>query len=215
MISMITALSSKYPDKLSSEEKETLFEYQNKLDTLYQSKAKGAFVRSRRRWMEEGEQNSAYFFRLEKSQSKNNTIHQLRIDNIVCDDANQIANFCSNFYKNLYSSQYCDDNTVSFLEPLVDINPINTADQEFCDRPISLKEIVDSINNVKNNKSPGVDGLTSEFYKSFSEELAPFLLEVFCESIAKGVLPPTLTQGLITLIPKPKKDLLLIDYLGG
>lgn len=62
VISKITALSSICPDNLSSEEKETLFEYQNKLDRLYQSKAKGAFVRSRWQWLEEGEQNSAYFF---------------------------------------------------------------------------------------------------------------------------------------------------------
>lgn len=211
VISKITTLSSICPDKLSSEEKETLFEYQNKLDKIYQSKAEGAFVRSRRQWMEEGEQNSAYFFRLEKSQSKNNTIHQLRIDNVICDDANQIANFCSNFYKNLYGSQYCEDSTVSFLDSLTGITPISTADQEFCNCPITLKEVIDSISSLKNNKSPGVDGLTSEFYKSFSKELAPFLLQVFCESIAKGALPPTLTQGLITLIPKPKKDILLID----
>ncbi len=41
--------------------------------------------------------------------------------------------------------------------------------------------------------------------------MSPFLLKVFEESIQNEALPPTLTQGLITLIPKPKKDLLLID----
>lgn len=41
--------------------------------------------------------------------------------------------------------------------------------------------------------------------------MAPFLLEVFSESIKNSVLPPTMTQGLIALIPKPKKDVLLID----
>lgn len=54
-----------------------------------------------------------------------------------------------------------------------------------------------------------MDGLTSEFYKSCSEDLAPFLLEVFCESIDKEVPPPTLS--LITLIPKPKKDFRLLN----
>ncbi len=41
--------------------------------------------------------------------------------------------------------------------------------------------------------------------------MSPFLLKVFEESIQKEALPITLTQGLITLIPKPKKYLLLID----
>lgn len=61
------------------------------------------------------------------------------------------------------------------------------------------------------NKSPGIDGLNSEFYKTFSEELAPFLLKLFLQSIEYGKLPPTLTQGLIILIPKPKKDTLILD----
>ncbi len=41
--------------------------------------------------------------------------------------------------------------------------------------------------------------------------MSPFLLKVFEENIQKEALPLTFTQGLITLIPKPKKDLLLID----
>jgi len=69
-----------------------------------------------------------------------------------------------------------------------------------------------AITELKLNKSPGVDGLTSEFYKTFfyktfSEELAPFLLNLFLQCIDNGKLPPTLTQGLIILIPKPKKML--------
>ncbi len=35
--------------------------YQHILDEFYKEKAEGAFARSRKRWMEEGEQNSSYF----------------------------------------------------------------------------------------------------------------------------------------------------------
>lgn len=62
---------------------------------------------------------------------------------------------------------------------------------------------------LKHNKSPGIDGSISEFYKLFSLELAPFLLQVFSESLSANTFPWTL--GLITLISKPHKDLLLID----
>ncbi len=70
---------------------------------------------------------------------------------------------------------------------------------------------MESINSLKNNKSPEADGIAPEFSKIFSKDLASFLVEVFCEGINKGVLPPTLTQGLITFLPKPNKDSLLID----
>lgn len=84
-------------------------------------------------------------------------------------------------------------------------------DRSYCDSPLTVEEVCTSISALKANKSPGTDGLTAEFYKSFSNLLAPFLLQVFTESIENNTLPPTLTQGLITLIPKPNKDLLFID----
>lgn len=58
------------------------------------------------------------------------------------------------------------------------------------------------IEAFKNNKSLGTDGLTDEFYKISAQELAPFLLENYLESIEFETLPPTLSQGLLTLIPK-------------
>jgi len=90
----------------------------------------------------------------------------------------------------------------------------NKIDDDFkitCDREINLKEVQDSICSLKENKSPGNDGISCEFYKQFAKELAPFLKNMFEESILRGELPPTLQQGLIKLIPKPKKDKLSIE----
>lgn len=192
------------------EENRTLFECQQKLDELYKIKAEGAFVRSRRRWLEEGEQNSAYFFRLEKAMTINN-IHQLKMNNSISDDPKEIAKHCSEFYKNLYSSHFCYNSVSSFMCSVNNTKCISDQDKDFCDRPITLAEVLEAIKYLKVNKSPGVDGLTCEFYQTFAKDLAPFLLEVIYESINLGSLPSTLTQSLITLIPKPKKDLLFLD----
>lgn len=42
--------------------------------------AKGAFIRSRKKWLEEGERNSTYFFKLEKHHQENNRLIKLKID---------------------------------------------------------------------------------------------------------------------------------------
>ena len=44
---------------------------------------------------------------------------------------------------------------------------------------ISLDEIIKSINSQANNKSSGNDVLAAEFYKHFSNELTPVLLDVY------------------------------------
>lgn len=121
-----------------------------------------------------------YFFRLEKQRSNHNT---LNIDGMITSDSKLIFNFCSMFYSKLYTSNYSEHLTSSFFSSLKDSKNILTEDKIFCDKPITIKEILDSINHLKNNKSPGTDGLISEFYKSFAQKMAPFLLHVFNESI--------------------------------
>jgi len=65
-------------DMLTNEDHLNLAKLQNKLDEIYKRKAEGAFIRSRKKWLEEGEQNSAYFFRLEKQRANYNTVAYIK-----------------------------------------------------------------------------------------------------------------------------------------
>lgn len=161
--------------------------------------------------MEQDEQNSAYFFRLEKSNASYNSMTKLSVDGIITDNPKTISNYYYKFYKLLYTSRFDENDTSSFLDSIVDLNTIEVDDKNRCDESVSLKEIIDSINHLKINKSPGNGGITAEFYKVFSEPLAPLIAEVYAESILRTSLLPSWTQGVITLIPKPKKDPLLIE----
>uniref|UniRef100_W5LWT0 Uncharacterized protein n=1 Tax=Lepisosteus oculatus TaxID=7918 RepID=W5LWT0_LEPOC len=179
-----------------------LFGLQAELDELYMEKAKEAFVRSRRRWLEEGEKKL-------KKNGDYTSLSKLNIDSYETQNPVEI----SYFFGKLYTSKACStDKMCDFLNSLKeDFKTIDEGFKAICDKEISIFEIKKVINKLKVNKSPGNDGLTTEFYKTFRDDLAEFLLLVFKESIDKGVLPTSMTQGLITIIPKPDKDLLLID----
>ena len=94
----------------------------------------------------------------------------------------------------------------SFIDSINNCKVISAEDKDASDYNISNVEVLKAIDTLKNNKSPGCDGITSEFYKMFDKELSPFLLNVFSESIHSEALPTNLTQGIIPLIPKPNKD---------
>ncbi|CAM5166276.1 unnamed protein product, partial [Natator depressus] len=56
------------------------------------------------------------------------------------------------------------------------------------------------------NKSPGMDGLTVEFYHAFWDILGPDLATVWTESLQGGVLPLSCRRAVLALLPK-KGDL--------
>ena len=71
-----------------------------------------------------------------------------------------------------------------------------------CDMELSGLEVKDAIKSLSTGKSPGSDGLTSEFYKCFSEVLSPILLKVYREMERREQVSEDMSTGLITILFK-------------
>ena len=65
------------------------------------------------------------------------------------------------------TSKSVDDNDIdNYLHTLALDNILSQEENYFCDQFPSIEECGVAINNLKCYKSPGLDGLTSEFYKT-------------------------------------------------
>ena len=53
---------------------------------------------------------------------------------------------------------------------------------------ISKEEIQSTIQKLPNNKSPGLDGLTYEFYKLTEEHITPVLEQIFNQVLTSGIM---------------------------
>ena len=73
--------------------------------------ARGAQVRARSRWVEEGESSSAYFFRLEKKNGTDRNISALRASNgTLVTDKDGLCDVSRSFYLDLFSAAPCESN---------------------------------------------------------------------------------------------------------
>ena len=75
-----------------------------------------------------------------------------------------------------------------------------------CEGRLSVKECFDCLQSFQNNKSPGNDGLTMEFYKTFWNSIGNSVVDCLNYSYECGELSNTQKQAIITLIEKEGKD---------
>ena len=182
------------------------FDSEVKLDKIIRQEIQGAITRSKIQWTEEGERSTKFFFGLEKSSAKKKAITRL-VDGEGNELVNQrdISDHVVNFYQRLYTANYVGNQ--SDMSEYISSSNLNVIDSDLrnsIDGNITLLECEEVIKKFKNNKSPGWDGLTAEFYKCFWDDIKYILYNSFQESIDRGTLTPSQRIGVLTLLPKPK-----------
>ena len=69
---------------------------------------------------------------------------------------------------------------------------------------ISKTELFDSMKSMRNNKIPGNDGLTKEFFENFLDELKTPLMESVNQTFRTKILSIPQRQAVIKLIQKTR-----------
>ena len=98
--------SNKNVNQETKEASRELEETKAELEKIIEHKTKGAILRAKCRWYNEGEKkNTKYFLNLEKRHYRNGVISQLKItaDEFVTTDK-EILNQCQNFYEVFFKS---------------------------------------------------------------------------------------------------------------
>jgi len=70
-----------------------------------------------------------------------------------------------------------------------------------------LKWLKEAVSSFSDNKTPGEDGFTKEFYESFNDLIWRDLLNSYNAAFQGGSLSISQRMGIITLIPKVDEDL--------
>ena len=192
--------------------KETI---QSELDMLYNERCNGAKIRSRAKWFDKGEKSNKFFLSLEQHRQTRNVITSLKLENNVkVSSQSGIIQAIGSYYEKLYTcnhdvdkhemNEYINENSID--------NEINDEDRAMLGKIPSESECHKVLNNMKDNKSPGFDGIPSEFYKFFWEYIKGPYLDMINECWNLEKLPISMKTAIISLIHKSSKRDNLNNY---
>ena len=189
---------------------ERIFTLKKELENILEYRTKGAIIRSKSQWYNEGEKNSSYFLNLEKRHCKQGTISQLKINDtdFVTTDRD-ILSECTAFYTTLYTSKNPNRLQSTFFSEVI-FTSLTDEEQTLCEGALTQKECLEALKKMESDKTPGTDGLPAEFYKVFWKDISSFLISALNYAFDSGCLSVTQRRGVIKLIPKKDAELYFI-----
>ena len=176
----------------SIEEQTRLAEFNVELVNIRKEELKGAYVRS-----------SRFFLNLENRNRVNKSINEIKIDeDTTISNQKEILKTVKNFYEDLYKRK--ETNTQIEEKDLLPTQ-LTLAEQQLLDSELTKAEIDQALTQQKNNKSPGIDGYSAEFFKKFWAQLGHFFTDCVNECYKEGKLTASQSTGLITCLLKTGK----------
>ena len=190
--------------------REEIGQLSTELSQIREDRIKGILLRAKVRWKVEGEKSTRYFCNLEKRHFSEKTIPKLIVENKEISDQMAIISEQEKFYKQLYSTKNttitAEDKTIFFNSDNPFITVLNENEKQSLEGPLTPTEALKSLKEMKNNKSPGIDGFTVEFYKFFWIDLGIYLVRTLNYAYTTQNLSISQKQGIITCIPKEGKS---------
>ena len=130
----------------------------------------GFLVRARAKIIEDDEKPTNFFCNLEKHNYDNYTskiIPKLETNNgKIVTDQHEILNETKIFYEDLYASKDSQLVDIDLFELFrnIDTKKLNKDESDSIESPISYPEAASVLRAMSNNRSPGSDGFSAEFF---------------------------------------------------
>ena len=180
------------------------------LEKLREYRLKGEQVRSRTQWLQHGEKPSKFFCSLENRNFTDKTFRNILLeDGTILSEQGPILEHVKNYYQNLFKNRDAKLDPIDLNNTFPNFISQRVTDPQIGDK-ILISELSDILKNMKHNKTPGIDGITTEFLKVFWGKFKYFVANAANDSFSKGCLSTSLRQCVITCLPKGNKDKRLV-----
>lgn len=169
--------------------------------------AEGAKIASKARRDLEDELPTRYFFNRARSHTEAKKIQFLATDSgDITANSRTIRNQFHQYYQTLFSRLDLESSAKARLLDTYRDRHLSEESRRHMEGPTTTAEVEAILSSLPNHKSPGPDGLTYEFYKTFKAELSPLLSSLWnfltTKATPQVLNRETFTPALICLLPK-------------
>ncbi|KAG7533510.1 Reverse transcriptase zinc-binding domain [Arabidopsis thaliana x Arabidopsis arenosa] len=165
-------------------------------------------------WLNVGDQNNKYFHQSAEIRRMQNTIREISTPaGVILTEKEDIKGEAERFFKDFLTFKPEDYQGLSVeqLRRLMDFR-CSEMDQNILIQEVSAEEIKKVLFLMPNNKSPGPDGFTSEFFKKSWTIIGKDFIAAIQSFFTKGFLPKGLNSTILALIPKKEIAKEMKDY---
>jgi exonuclease III len=155
-------------------------------------------------WFRYGDTCSKLFFDFHRIGKKRTPLKELKTEEGDIKGQEDLAHYVRSFYTRLYTSEANAPGTSEAREDCWVSTPTRISDvaNDELTKELTLKEIKEAITAMPKDKASGGDGIPTEFFQEFIEEISLTLLQAFSAMLRGGETSEWINKGLITLIPK-------------
>ena len=169
--------------------------------------AQGALIRSKATYYTQGEACTKYFFGLEKAKFNNKTLKAIKKeDGSITRDQKKILHEQAKFYRKLYAKRP----DIKFIYENTSDQRLTELQKKQLDEPFTYDNFLASLMSMPHDKTPGIDGLSVEFYVIFHQKIGNCIWQAMLEANKNLKLHKSARRGVISLIPKKSRDPLLL-----
>jgi hypothetical protein len=196
---------------------------QEELRNIHLNEARGAQVRSRCRWAEEGEASTSFFLNLEAKHRSKQEVTSIcdPASGVVCHDPFEILDVWQRYYQGLFTAEQYDPASQDIMLDRV-TRVLSAAESDACEGHLTMEECFAALSGMACGKTPGSDGFPMEFSRCFWQALGADLVRILNVAFESGQLSTSQRRGLIIVLYK-KDDrletknwrpisLLIVDY---
>lgn len=196
-----------FKDSPSLENKTSYLAHKAAFDALLaQMESKHTF-HARARFHRLGNRPGKILSRLLKGQHPSSVINRLRKpDGSLAVKGGEVSAVLQTFYADLYKCSQIDKEAKVAFWDRVTLPKLSDTHAASLVKPISEEEVRLAIKHLKNNKAPGPDGLSNDFYKILAPQISSTLMLVFNAILLGQEVPLYFNSALLKVLHKPGRD---------